>query len=176
MCLTRLLVPRRRWDRRWADNEPLSGCAASVADADATAKTRRSVPSHGPARALARRIVLLLPDPALEIVKRCIARAEVRRSEGQDGRARSKRLVPPPLYRSSSSSSANRSPETRHWNAADSGVVARSLRAKPKALKRIVKDPVPSRRVIGCTCSDLGFSAVLAHRCDSLCTDSDGMA
>jgi integrase len=112
---------------------------ATVADADVTARTLRLFDPKGN-RKQPRPHVLPLPDPALAIVKRCMARAEAQRaraeSEGELVAAR-------PLFLFSTRGDAPLRGETL-TNAATE--IAAALRAKPKA-ERIVKEPFRLRDI-----------------------------
>ncbi len=114
---------------------------ATVADADVTAKTLRLFDPKG-RRPQPRAHVLPLPEPALIIVKRCIARAEAQRAKAEKA-GKIEALASLPLYLFSTIGGAPLSPET--LTNAVTGIVA-ALRAKPKA-ERIVKDPFQLRDI-----------------------------
>ena len=105
---------------------------ATVADADVTAKTLRLLDPKG-RRAQARNHMLPLPDAALVIVKRCIARAEAMRARAED---RGEDITDRPMYLFSTHGDAPIRGETATNAATD---IVKALRAKPKA-KRIVND------------------------------------
>ncbi len=100
---------------------------ATVADTDVTAKTLRLFDPKG-RRAQARAHVLPLPDMALEVVKRCIARAEAQRARAETA-GKIEALAALPLYLFSTAGDAPLRPETV-TNAATA--IAAALRAKPR--------------------------------------------
>lgn len=107
---------------------------ASVADADVTAKTLRLFDPKG-RRPQPRAHVLPLPEPALTIVMRCIARAEAQRAKAEKA-GKIEALASLPLYLFSTIGGTPLCPET--VTNAVTGIAA-ALRAKPKA-ERVVKD------------------------------------
>jgi len=114
---------------------------ATVTDADVTAKTLRLFDPKG-RRSQARAHVLPLPQAALAIIKRCIARAEAQRAKAErEGGAEI--VASRPLYLFSTAGDVPLRPETV-TNAATE--IAAALRTKPKP-ERIVKDTFQLRDI-----------------------------
>ena len=112
---------------------------ATVADADVTAKTLRLLDPKGN-RKQARSHVLPLSEPALAVVKRCIARAEAQRTRAEADGAD---FATGPLYLFSTYGDVRLRPET----VTNAGTeIAAALRAKPKA-ERVVKDAFKLRDI-----------------------------
>jgi integrase len=137
---------------------------ATVADADVTARTLRLFDPKGN-RKQPRSHVLPLSDPALVIVKRCIARAESQRERAEsDGETDT--IAGRPLHLFSTHGDAPLRGETV-TNAATE--IAAALRRKPKA-ERVVYDPFQLRdirRTCETRLAELGISRDLRAQIQS---------